>query len=666
MNPIKPGSDKHPTGQRLNISLAFADNKSRWQGAAYRINQVIARLPSTKTDVSKEDAPSVTKKEKRKATLAKNAADTKYIWINSDFDLPAGMVAKELIKMDNAVRYEYQVDAQMMDNTMSVIHRILVEDILSGSEFWTTRFFLNSNLNEASADGTTDSFDSAVKIVEGTSAEASLAVLSAEQQLAQPAYLDRLKLVNGRTFESMAGLTTDMKSQLRLTLTEGMARGVGIRDLKGMINNRLGVGMVRAERIARTEINNAYRGAYLSEAEDLNKDALQDDEWEIKQAHRSALSSTTRKEHARRHGSIFTISEQKDWWARNGNSINCLCSTLDVLVNKATGEVLQGKMIGRMLDQREQITGEKAPKVKPVKKAKPKAKAAPKPKPKPKQTRKIKVPETTTANAVSNIDNKFSNAQIFHVKTGDKEIMRRNMATFDQLSDEYNLSMPDDDFQALGINGNKLQPRIVGDRKVKAKRFGKNVGGTVMTNNGRRQLSVNSATIKNREALSRSRDSIFTKFVGEENMDIQTMVHEFGHLVFTPGYKELKNQKALDDWFNFEFKGTPEFHAYRDNARSITNSYNRLFEREHSRIAKQYRAKDITRDEYTDLFHRIDLKIKDEVVSGHEDHFISIYAYSNERELVAEAFADYKLSDNPAPISLTIGKAIDKFMRKKQ
>jgi hypothetical protein len=152
----------------------------------------------------------------------------------------------------------------------------------------------------------------------------------------------------------MKGLTNDMTAQLRVTLTEGMARGMGIRDLKGMINNRLGIGMGRAERIARTEINNAYRGAYLSEADDLNETALKDDEWEIMQVHRSALAMSTRPTHGKRHSLMFTTRQQKDWWATGSNSINCLCSTLDVLVSKLTGEILQQKMIDRMAIQKDE------------------------------------------------------------------------------------------------------------------------------------------------------------------------------------------------------------------------------------------------------------------------------------------------------------------------
>lgn len=346
MNPVKPGTDKAPTGQRLNISLSFANNKQRWQRAAFRINKIIKSIPSIK--VAAEKTPKAKSSQKRDATLKANAA---YV----DSGLIMGMNKSELIKetdiMTNSARYEYQVDASLETYINSQFKSILEEEILSGSEFWTNRFFMTHYINEAMNDGVADSFESAVRISTGTDAAAMLELTSVTAQLASPAFQDRINMMNGRVFEMMSGLTADTRAQLRFTLSESMARGLGIRDITGLINNRLGVSMGRAERIARTEINNAYTNSYMQESEDLNKTTMGGSAWEIKQCHRSALSPTTRPTHAARHGTVSTMTEQLEWWAENGR-INCLCSTLDVLVNKKTGKVLQSKMVGRMTAQR--------------------------------------------------------------------------------------------------------------------------------------------------------------------------------------------------------------------------------------------------------------------------------------------------------------------------
>lgn len=349
MNPVKAGTDAHPTGQHLNTSLALADNKHRWQRDAKLINDIVDKIPSVKINTPGTKTPHATKADKRTATLAANKANSKYLFANSEWELPPCLVWNELDLMaTNGSRYIYKVDSYYMDDIMREIDRILTTDILGGSNFWTNRFFLNQYLSSASADGTTDSFKSAVNITKGTESEASMALLNAQQQLQTPAYNDRLRLISGRTFESMKGIVGEVESQLRLTLTEGMARGLSTRDIKGMINKRMGIGMGRAERIARTEINVAYTNAYMDESIELNETALKDDPWEIKQCQRSALSPTTRPSHRARHGLVFTVIQMREWWAVNGNRINCLCATLDVLVNRVTGEILQSNMIKRM------------------------------------------------------------------------------------------------------------------------------------------------------------------------------------------------------------------------------------------------------------------------------------------------------------------------------
>jgi hypothetical protein len=354
-NPVRPGTHKNPTGQLLNQSLAKKENKRRWQTLAAKIGDIIDSLPYQKENVSSDDAPKVGKEEKRTKRLTNAINDSRYIWANSEFKLPIKVVQSELRKFHrNAVRYEYLVDSALMDQTMDTINLILVDDLLSGSESWTNRFWLDTFVNASIQDGTIDSFNSMQNIVSGTVLEPNIAILNAQQQLNTPAYTERLRRVHGRVFEGMNGLTSEMKSQLRFTLTEGMARGVGIRDLKGMVYKRLGVGMARSERIARTEINKAYRDSYIDESEELGEMIEEDTGFTAMQVHRSALSPTTRRSHAARHGNMYTAQQMKDWWAKNGNSINCLCSTLTVLVNKKTGQVLQQKMLDTMEKQKKQ------------------------------------------------------------------------------------------------------------------------------------------------------------------------------------------------------------------------------------------------------------------------------------------------------------------------
>lgn len=73
---------------------------------------------------------------------------------------------------------------------------------------------------------------------------------------------------------------------------------------------------------------------------------------ETREIHISALSPTTRHHHAIRHGNIYTTDEQRDWWARDANSINCKCSTVTVLVDK-DGKPYNKTLINKLLEEKE-------------------------------------------------------------------------------------------------------------------------------------------------------------------------------------------------------------------------------------------------------------------------------------------------------------------------
>ena len=49
--------------------------------------------------------------------------------------------------------------------------------------------------------------------------------------------------------------------------------------------------------------------------------------------HMSALSPSTRATHAARHARLYTSDEVRDWYSRDGNSINCKCGQVEVLVD---------------------------------------------------------------------------------------------------------------------------------------------------------------------------------------------------------------------------------------------------------------------------------------------------------------------------------------------
>ncbi len=169
-----------------------------------------------------------------------------------------------------------------------------------------------------------------------------------EQTLLSTPYRTRIGLVRARVFEEMQGFTAATRTDLQRVLADGMARGLSPRDIVGQINARTGVDERRAEKIARTEINNAHRRALLDQDEQANDEGIK-----TRLLWFSALSPTTRRWHGSRHGETFTRQEVDDFYSRDGNAINCLCSVRSILVDE------QGSPLSNALPDKLRLQGAK-------------------------------------------------------------------------------------------------------------------------------------------------------------------------------------------------------------------------------------------------------------------------------------------------------------------
>ena len=145
-----------------------------------------------------------------------------------------------------------------------------------------------------------------------------------------------------------------MRADLASTLSAGMADGKGVTELVRDVRKRVGVGASRATRIVRTEINGAYRQSTRRETDVLNDDVFDGSGYEMRMLWFSALASTTRKSHARKHGKAFTTAQVDKFYGRDANSINCYCSQSNVLINTKTGKVVQIDLQRQMSEQRKE------------------------------------------------------------------------------------------------------------------------------------------------------------------------------------------------------------------------------------------------------------------------------------------------------------------------
>ncbi|EJO9495211.1 minor capsid protein, partial [Cronobacter sakazakii] len=144
------------------------------------------------------------------------------------------------------------------------------------------------------------------------------------------AYQSRLILVRAREFEEMKGLSNQIKADLSRVLTDGIGRGLNPREVARNITAQTDIERSRANRIARTEITTALRRARWDEHDQARNDLGLN----VMLLHMSALSPTTRRTHALRHGHLYTSDEVREWYSINGNAINCKCTQVTVLVDE--------------------------------------------------------------------------------------------------------------------------------------------------------------------------------------------------------------------------------------------------------------------------------------------------------------------------------------------
>lgn len=223
----------------------------------------------------------------------------------------------------NATVYRFELDESILDRINLEIGLLIDAILLQGGQ--RNLWFLESYVRPAYQQGTAQSM-------------ANLTVQSAEYALARPTletvllsepYQRRIGMLRARVFEEMQGLTGVMKTDLSRTLAQGMSLGKNPRLIAKDIRARIGVSQSRADRIARTEVSAALKNARLDEDADA-RDRLG---IQMKQMQLSALSPSTRPEHAARHSKLYTEQEVREWRARDANDINCKCGFVAVLVD---------------------------------------------------------------------------------------------------------------------------------------------------------------------------------------------------------------------------------------------------------------------------------------------------------------------------------------------
>lgn len=223
-------------------------------------------------------------------------------------------------------KYSYDLDMSLFSYMLTAagaeLEALLMEGATDGNSLW----FAVDYVAPAYQRGTAQAFANLARQSEVYRA----ARPSLQQLLGDDAYRLRISLVRARQFEEMQGLTGTIKADMTRVLTSGIASGISPREVARQLRELTDMEESRANRIARTEIGTALRRAKLDESDDAQaRFGIH-----MREMHLSALSPTTRATHAERHGNLYTTAQVREWQSRDGNSINCKCSSTSVLTDE--------------------------------------------------------------------------------------------------------------------------------------------------------------------------------------------------------------------------------------------------------------------------------------------------------------------------------------------
>ncbi|MGR7948837.1 phage minor head protein [Alcaligenes sp. RM2] len=220
-------------------------------------------------------------------------------------------------------RYQFRLDTYLLRTLLARLDAIVAEILLEGGD--ENIWLFGRYVEVAATRGTAQVFAN----LSQQSAAYRGGRISLQEILRSEPHRRRMALLSARVSEEMKGVVGDVKSNMTRVLTEGIGRGLNPREVAKNLTAQAGIETRRAHRIARTEITTALRRAKWDEA----SDAEQDYGLQTKELHLSALSPTTRATHAARHGKLFTRDQVQDWWSQDGNSVNCKCTTVSVMVD---------------------------------------------------------------------------------------------------------------------------------------------------------------------------------------------------------------------------------------------------------------------------------------------------------------------------------------------
>lgn len=158
-------------------------------------------------------------------------------------------------------RYQFNISADKISEFKKWLYKMLYGVLIQEED----DTWLQEHINQAYSKGLGRGFDEVSKGVRGYKESRSEFLKSA---FGRPVNKERVKLLIGRTFEDLRGVSNSMAADISRLLVDGMIAGVSPREIGSELAKKVkGIHLNRAKTIARTEILRAHNEGALDAME---------------------------------------------------------------------------------------------------------------------------------------------------------------------------------------------------------------------------------------------------------------------------------------------------------------------------------------------------------------------------------------------------------------
>lgn len=157
-------------------------------------------------------------------------------------------------------------------------------------------------------------------------------------------YRTRVAMAQVKSYDHWTGLSAGMRSELSQIIGRAIVDGKNPRAVRKEIQERLGVSKSKAMQYAQSDITDTLRNARWAEADYATEELG----LRIGLLWTSALMMTTRETHARRHGRVYTSTECRDFYGRDGNRYSCHCGQTECLIDDKDRPILSDRLKSSM------------------------------------------------------------------------------------------------------------------------------------------------------------------------------------------------------------------------------------------------------------------------------------------------------------------------------